>query len=45
MVQALPRESAADLVRIDGVTPGTAAIITAAVCTSASRTTPPSRPS
>ena len=30
-VQALPRESAGDLARIDGVTPRAAAIITAAV--------------
>ena len=44
-VQALPRESAGDLARIDGVTPGTAAVITAAVCTGTPRTTPPSRPS
>ena len=44
-VQALPRESAGDLARIIGVTPGTAAVITAAVCAGTPPTTPPSRPS
>ena len=39
------RESAGDLARIDGVTPGTAAVITAAVSTGTPTTTPPSRPS
>ena len=45
-VQALPRESAGDLVRIAGVTPGDRpAVITAAVSAGTPRTTPPSRPS
>ena len=38
--ETLPRESADDLVRIDGVTPRTAAVITTAVCTGTPQTTP-----
>ena len=37
--------STGDLARIDGVTPKTATVITAAVGTGTPRTTPPTRPS